>query len=145
MVRIRSRFCNDVHLRTKGMAIFGGITAIGVVNFLDAINTGSGDPGSFLTLSIQEAVDIAAHRTLAVQSDIQSSENVIQSIDAALEKSCRTHRSGSDFKKTADVPAIDRQVSGLVRIQSSAARTRGGVNGRARAIDLDGLLRGGHG
>ena len=123
MVRIRSRLRDDVHLRTKGMAIFSGITAIGVVNFLDTVNAGSRDPGSFLTLGIQKAVDVAAHRTLAVQSDIESGENVIQSIDAALEKTCRTHGSGSDLKEIADVSAVDRQIGDLVCIQSGARRT----------------------
>src|SRR6516225_5436586 len=116
MVCIRTRFRDDIHLRAKRVSRLRRVATVGVVNLLHAIYAGARDTRRFLTFSIEKSVDVAAHGALAVQGNVQARKNVLQTVNAALEKSGRIHRTGSDFQKLTYITAVDRQVRYLIGV-----------------------------
>ena len=97
MQGVLARFRDYVHLWSKRMPGFRGVAAIGVINFLDAIHAGSRDARRFLPFCVQKPIDVAAHRALAIEGDIQAGENILHPVDAALEESRRAYRSRERF------------------------------------------------
>src|SRR6202041_2860580 len=110
-----------------------------VINFLDAVHTGARDARRLLAFCVEETIDVAAHRALAIERDIQTGENVLHPVDAALEKSRRSDRSGSDFQEFTYVASVDWQVGDLIGVERCAGHARGCVHRRSRTVDLDAL------
>ena len=137
MIIIGPGLGDDVHLRAQRETVFAVVAAVGKVNFLDAIHARPRNPGLFLPFRFQKAVDVAARGILAVHLDIQSGENVLQAVDAALEKSGRVYRTRRYLEKGTHVPAIDWQVRDLIRVQSRAHRRRSGIHSRGRTGDFN--------
>src|ERR1035437_4413767 len=111
---------DDVHLRAKREAALCAIAAIGKVDLLDAVHACPRDARPFRYFSFKKAVDVAAVRGLAVESDVQSGKNVLQPVDAALAVRRGADGSWRDLEKRAHVSAIDRQVADLEGVQGGA-------------------------
>ena len=85
---IGSGLGDDIHLRPERETALRAVAAIGEVDLLDTIKACASDARAFLAFGLEEAIDIAAIRGLAIEFNIQTGKDVIEPVDAALEK-CR--------------------------------------------------------
>src|ERR1700674_10479 len=114
VVVVRAGLRDDVHLRAKRMASFRRVAAVGIINFLDAVYARACDARRLLAFCIQESIDVAAHRALAIERDIQAGKDILHPVDAALEESRGAHRSGGDFQEFTYIASVDGQVLDLI-------------------------------
>ena len=100
MVLIGAALGNDIHLRAEGMSHIGAVSAVGKIDFLDAVDAGSRHAVGLVAFRLIESADVGPRGILAVQRYFDARQEIFLAVDAALEEARRIHRTGGDARKS---------------------------------------------